>query len=50
LPLTSPRTVGLGAYGMGKLAGKMPNANMTDEQKRLAQLLLIRGAQGVTNE
>lgn len=50
LPLTSPRTVGLGAYGMGKLAGKMPNANMTDEQKRLAQLLLIRGAQGATNE
>jgi hypothetical protein len=50
LPLTSPRTVGLGAYGMGKLAGKMPSANMTDEQKRLAQLLLIRGAQGVTNE
>jgi hypothetical protein len=50
LPLTSPRTVGLGAYGMGKLASKMPNANMTDKQKRLAQLLLIRGAQGVTNE
>jgi hypothetical protein len=50
LPLTSPKAVGLGAYGMGKLAGKMPNANMTDEQKRLAQLLLIRGAQGVTNE
>jgi len=50
LPLTSPRTVGLGAYGMGKLAGKMPNANMTDEQKRLAQLLMIRGAQGATNE
>ena len=50
LPLTSPRTVGLGAYGMGKVAGKMPNANMTDEQKRLAQLLLIRGAQGATNE
>ena len=50
LPLTSPRTVGLGAYGMGKLAGKIPNSNITDEQKRLIELLLIRGAQGVSNE
>jgi hypothetical protein len=50
LPLTSPRTVGLGAYGMGKMAGKMPTANMTNEQKRLAELLLIRGAQGAINE
>ena len=50
LPLTSPRTVGLGAYGAGKIASKMPSANLTDEQKRLAQLLLIRGAQGATNE
>jgi hypothetical protein len=50
LPLTSPRTVGLGAYGMGKLAGKVPSSNITDEQKRLIELLLIRGAQGVTNE
>jgi hypothetical protein len=50
LPLTSPRTVGLGAYGAGKLASKIPSANMTNEQKRLAQLLMIRGAQGVGNE
>jgi len=50
LPLTSPRAVGLGAYGAGKIASKMPSANLTDEQKRLAQLLLIRGAQGATNE
>jgi hypothetical protein len=50
LPLTSPRLVGLGAYGAGKAAGNMPQTKMTDEQKRLAQLLLIRGAQGVTNE
>jgi len=50
LPLTSPRTVGLGAYGAGKIASKIPNSNMTDEQKRLAQLLMIRGAQGATNE
>lgn len=50
LPLTSPRTVGLGAYGAGKLASKMPSANLTDEQKRMIQLLMIRGAQGATNE
>lgn len=50
LPLTSPRTVGLGAYGAGKLASKIPSANLTNEQKRLAELLMIRGAQGVTNE
>lgn len=50
LPLTSPRTVGLGAYGAGKLASKMPSANLTNEQKRLAELLMIRGAQGATNE
>jgi len=50
LPLTSPRTVGLGAYGMGKIAGKVPSSNITDEQKRLIELLLIRGAQGVSNE
>jgi len=50
LPLTSPRTVGLGAYGMGKIAGKVPSSNITNEQKRLIELLLIRGAQGVTNE
>lgn len=50
LPLTSPRTVGLGAYGAGKLASKMPSANLTNEQKRLAELLMIRGAQGASNE
>jgi hypothetical protein len=50
LPLTSPRLVGLGAYGAGKMAEKMPQAKMTNEQKRLAQLLMIRGAQGATNE
>jgi hypothetical protein len=50
LPLTSPRTVGLGAYGMGKVASKIPKTNMINEQKRLAELLMIRGAQGATNE
>ena len=50
LPLTSPRLVGLGAYGAGKVSNKMPKANLTDEQKRLINLLMVRGAQGATNE
>jgi hypothetical protein len=50
LPLTSPRLVGLGSYGAGQVASKIPSANLTNEQKRLAQLLMIRGAQGATNE
>lgn len=50
LPLTSPRLVGLGAYGAGKVSNKMPQANLTDEQKRLINLLMVRGAQGATNE
>lgn len=50
LPLTSPRLVGLGSYGAGKVASKIPSANLTNEQKRLAQLLMIRGAQGASNE
>ena len=45
LPLTSPRLVGLGAYGAGKAANKMPSANLTEQQKKLAELLMIRAAQ-----
>ena len=45
---TSPRLMGEAAYKAGQIANKTPK--MTDEQKRLAQLLLIRGAQGATNE
>jgi uncharacterized protein YfkK (UPF0435 family) len=45
---TSPRLMGEAAYKAGQIAGKTPK--MTDEQKKLAQLLLIRGAQGATNE
>lgn len=37
---TSPRLMGQTAYGAGKLAG-----SLTDEQKRLAQLLMIKAAQ-----
>lgn len=45
LPLTSPRLVGLGSYGAGKVASKIPSTGMTDEQKRLAQLLMIKATQ-----
>ena len=45
---TSPRLMGETAYKAGQLAAKAPK--MTDEQKRLAELLMIRGAQGATNE
>ena len=45
---TSPRLMGEAAYKAGQIAAKTPK--MTDEQKRIAQLLLIRGAQGATNE
>lgn len=42
---TSPRLVGETAYKFGQLANKIPTSKMTDEQKRLAQLLLIKAAQ-----
>ena len=45
LPLTSPRLVGGAAYGAGKIASKMPSTNMTNEQRKLAQLLMIKAAQ-----
>ena len=45
---TSPRLMGEAAYKAGQIAAKAPK--MTDEQKRLAELLMIRGAQGATNE
>lgn len=43
IPLTSPRLMGESAYKMGQLASKMPS--MTDKQKQLAQLLMIKAAQ-----
>ena len=45
---TSPRLMGETAYKAGQIASKSPK--MTNEQKRLAQLLMIRGAQGAANE
>jgi len=47
---TSPRLMGEAAYKLGQVANKIPSNKMTDEQKKLAQLLMIRAAQGATNE
>jgi hypothetical protein len=45
---TSPRLMGETAYKAGEIAAKVPK--MSDEQKQLARLLLLRGGQGVGNE
>jgi hypothetical protein len=42
---TSPRLMGEVAYGAGKLASKMPSSNLTEQQKKLAELLMIKAAQ-----
>jgi hypothetical protein len=47
---TSPRLMGETAYKLGQVASKIPSNKMTDEQKKLAQLLMIRAAQGANNE
>jgi hypothetical protein len=45
---TSPRLMGELSYKAGQVASKMPT--MTEEQKNLAKLLMIRAGQGATNE
>ena len=45
---TSPRLMGETAYKAGQIAAKTPK--MTNEQAQLAKLLMLRGAQGATNE
>jgi len=45
IPFTFPRAMGETAYKMGQVASKMPSTNMTDEQRKLAQLLMIKAAQ-----
>lgn len=45
---TSPRLMGEATYKAGELAAKMPK--MTEEQKNLAKLLMIRASQGASNE
>jgi hypothetical protein len=49
LPLTSPRLVGMGAYGLGRATRDIPK--LTDaELKNIARMLTTQGIQGVTNE
>jgi len=49
LPLTSPRLVGMGAYGLGKATSKIPK--LTDaELKNIARMLTTQGIQGAINE
>jgi hypothetical protein len=45
---TSPRLMGETAYKLGQISQKAPK--MTKEQDQLAKLLMIRAAQGATNE
>jgi hypothetical protein len=49
LPLTSPRLVGMGAYGLGRATRDIPK--LTDaELKTMARMLTTQGIQGATNE
>lgn len=40
LPLQSPKLMGKALYKMGETSNKLPSAKMTDEQKKLAELLM----------
>jgi hypothetical protein len=49
LPLTSPRLVGMGAYGLGRATRDIPK--LTDaELKNMARMLTTQGVQGAINE
>ena len=49
LPLTSPKLVGLGAYGLGRATQGIPK--LTDaELKNMARMLTTQGVQGAINE
>ena len=49
LPLTSPKLVGMGAYGLGRATRDIPK--LTDaELKNMARMLTTQGIQGATNE
>jgi hypothetical protein len=49
LPLTSPKIVGLGAYGVGRATRNIPK--LTDaELKNMARILTTQGVQGAINE
>ncbi len=49
LPLTSPRLVGMGAYGLGRATSKIPKLSDA-ELKNIARLLTTQGIQGAVNE
>lgn len=49
LPFTSPRIVGMGAYGLGKATRNIPQ--LTDaELRNMARMLTTQGVQGAINE
>jgi hypothetical protein len=49
LPLTSPKLVGMGAYGLGRATRDIPK--LTDaELKNMARMLTTQGVQGAINE
>jgi len=49
LPLTSPRLVGMGAYGLGRATRDIPK--LTDaELRNMARMLTTQGVQGAINE
>jgi len=49
LPLTSPRLVGMGAYGLGRATRDIPK--LTDaELRNMARMLTTQGIQGASNE
>ena len=49
LPLTSPRLVGMGAYGLGRATRNIPK--LTDaELRNMARMLTTQGVQGAINE
>jgi hypothetical protein len=49
LPLTSPRLVGMGAYGVGKATSKIPKLSDA-ELRNMARILTTQGVQGAINE
>ena len=49
LPLTSPKLMGLGAYGLGRATRNIPQ--LTDaELRNMARMLTTQGVQGAINE
>jgi len=49
LPLTSPRLVGMGAYGVGRATRNIPKLSDA-ELRNMARMLTTQGVQGAINE